>query len=130
MWGIDPALLCDQHLLGEHTEMHQVAGTIEHHPHGEAIAEGHAERQQVDTSLIGRRHDELAAELQRRGMDHDSPLDYEDELDLGSLDIEANLADLKARCDDCQTRIENAEPIEKRQSWYTASEIHEERTER
>ncbi|QLD91213.1 hypothetical protein HWV07_08505 [Natronomonas salina] len=109
MWGIDPTLLCDQHLLGEHTEMHQEAGTIENHPHGTAIVEGHAERQQVDTSLIQRRHDELAAELRRRGMNHDSPLDYEDDLDLGSIDTAANRDDLMERCDECRRRIEAAD---------------------
>lgn len=29
MWGVDPSLLCDPYLLGEHTEMYQVAGTVE-----------------------------------------------------------------------------------------------------
>ncbi len=37
MWGIDPRWLCDQHLIGDHAEMHQVVGTIGNHPHAEAV---------------------------------------------------------------------------------------------
>lgn len=109
MWGIDPRLLCDRHLLGEHTEMHQAVGTLRNHPHGEAILRGHAERKQLDTSKIQERHDELAYEMERRGMNHDSPLHYDDALDLGRIDPERNLEDLKKRCDDCRRRIENAQ---------------------
>jgi len=98
---IEPAVMCDNHLLGEHAECHQEVGTLLNHPHGRAIVEGHAEKQQVDTSLIQDRHDELAKELERRGMNHDSPMDYTDELDLGSIDIEANKRDLFERCEDC-----------------------------
>lgn len=106
MWGIDPTLLCDQHLLGEHTELHQVVGTIRHHPHGEAIVRGHAEKQQLDTSRIRARHDALADELERRGMTHDSPLDFEDALGLGRVDRRANLVELRARCVACRRRID------------------------
>lgn len=109
MWGIDPGLLCRNHLLGEHSEMHQEAGTIENHPHGEAVVKGHAEKEQVDTSLIKERHDELVDEMERRGMNHDSPLDYRDSLGLGSIDIEKNLEELAGRCEDCRERIKSDE---------------------
>ena len=108
MWGIDPQLLCDQHLLGEHTEMHQAVGTLQNHPHGEAIVRGHASKQQLDTSKIQERHSELAIEIQRRGMTHDSPMHYEDTHDLGRIDPEINRMDLKNRCDDCRQRIEDS----------------------
>lgn len=101
MWGVSPTCLCDQHLLGEHKEMHQEAGTITNHPHGHAIARGHAENGQVDTSQIQQRHDELARELERRGMNHNSPLDYDDTLDIGTIDIDANRRDLNNRCQEC-----------------------------
>lgn len=106
MWGIDPRLLCDRHLLGEHAELHQVVGTIEKHPHGEAIVRGHVAKRQLDTASIQTRHDALATELDRRGMTHDSPMAYEDDLDLGQLDLDANLAELADRCPDCRDRIE------------------------
>lgn len=106
MWGIDPALLCDRHLLGEHAELHQLVGTIERHPHGEAIARGHAEKGNIDTSLIETRHEVLAAELTRRGFAHDSPIVIEDRPAIGSIDIEANRQELASRCEACRARIE------------------------
>lgn len=109
MWGIDPQLLCDQHLLGEHTELHQAVGTLRNHPHGEAIVRGHAERQQLDTSKLQARHDDLADELERRGMTHDSPMNYEDTHELGSINPERNRANLQNRCEDCRNRIETTE---------------------
>lgn len=104
MWGIDPELLCDQHLLGEHSEMHQEVGQVR--AGNIAAVEGHAREGQVDTAKLQERHDELAEEMERRGMDHDSPLDYEDELELGEIDVDANRAELAERCADCRARIE------------------------
>lgn len=101
LWKVDPKHLCKDHLLGEHKEMHQEVGTLLNHPHGEAIVQGHAEKGQVDTSMIQERHDELVEELLRRGYNHDSPMDYDDEHDLGEIDLDYNRRDLKNRCDDC-----------------------------
>lgn len=102
MWGIKPELMCDDHLRGEHKEMHQIVGSIRKHPHGRAIVEGHADKKQIDTTLIQERHDELADELMRRGMEHNSPLSYQDELNLGEIDIEENIIDLRNRCNECK----------------------------
>lgn len=101
LWGVDVEKLCRQHLLGEHKEMHQIAGTINNHPHGLAIAKGHAEQGDIDSSLIAERHDKLAEEMLKRGYNHDSPLEYTDELDIGEIDREYNREDLRDRCDDC-----------------------------
>jgi hypothetical protein len=112
MWGVDPKQLCEprpkgnNHLLGEHNELHQAVGTILRHPHGRAVIEGRVAPKvdgpdQIDTSLIQERHDKLAKEIIRRGHNHNSPMDFEDEWGLGNLDIEANKQDLKSRCDYC-----------------------------
>lgn len=106
MWGVDPALLCREHLLGEHREMHQEVGTLRNHPHGDAVVEGHAEKGQVDTSQLQKRHDALVREMERRGYSHDSPMDYEDAHDLGEIDVAANREELAERCEDCRSRIE------------------------
>jgi hypothetical protein len=113
MWGVSTELMCDQHLLGEHNEMHMLVGSIRKHPHGEAIARGHAEKGQINTALIQERHDDLAGEMEQRGMSHDSPMDYDDDLDVGVVDAErdpmfgaTNLKDeLADRCIDCRKRI-------------------------
>ena len=32
MWMVDPQIMCRQHLLGEHTEMHMFVGTLKRGP--------------------------------------------------------------------------------------------------
>ena len=105
MWCVPVEILCEQHLAGEHAEHHQLEGTILRHPHGEAIAEGHAEMGNIDTTRLEERHDDLAAEMERRGMNHDSPLDYDGPtFGAGAIDVERNREDLLERCDDCAAR--------------------------
>lgn len=106
MWGVDPAVLCRQHLLGEHTELHQLVGHIR--AGNTNAVRGHADRGQVDTARITARHEELVAEMLDRGYNHESPLAYEDSLDLGKLNEPANLEDLAERCGECRERIEAA----------------------
>jgi len=109
MWGVQPKLLCDKHLLGEHVEMHMVVG---------ALRKGVSIRGYTDTGLLVRakirpRHDALAAEMTRRGMNHRSPLPPlppRRKTDGGGwLDEAANLRELKRRCPACCKRIRRAE---------------------
>lgn len=121
---VDPEFLCHyddhenretdySHLMGEHAELHMVIGSIRDHPHGIAIVEGHAEKGQINTALIQERHDALVAEMERRGIDHDTPMDYDDELDLGVIDTtldpnieqDSNLQQLMDECPACRERI-------------------------
>lgn len=111
MWLLPTGWLCDDHLLGEHSEMHQAAGTIANHEHGLAVMEGHVKDDAPDdvaTRLIEQRHAELAMEMGTRGMDHDSPLqDFEDP-GIGELDgddVRTNAVDLAARCPGCAHRM-------------------------
>lgn len=103
MWCVDPAVLCRQHLLGEHKELHQLIGHIR--AGNTNAVRGHAKRGQVDTARITARHEELVAEMLDRGYNHESPLAYEDSLDLGEVDETANLDDLAERCEECRERI-------------------------
>lgn len=112
MWlGIPVEKLCNQHLLGLHSELHQEAGTIENHPHGEAIVRGHWKLGQVDTTQINKRHQETAEELQKRGYEHKSPLTYTDSVQLPASIIgfpikKFNLIKLTSRCQKCKKRIQ------------------------
>lgn len=107
MWiGVEPKKLCDQHLLGEHKELHMEVGSLKNHPHGQAIVEGHVKKGQVVLSQIAQRHSLLVEEMIQRGMNHNSPLEveklHENELyDVDNNDIEYNRKDLSNRCDDC-----------------------------
>lgn len=112
MWMLPSEYLCQNHLMGEHAELHQLVGTIKRHPHGDAIAEGHAKKGNIDTTLIGRRHSQLVAEMERRGMNHDSPIETVS-VAIGSVDRQHNLRDLTERCDDCRGRvIARLKPVE------------------
>jgi len=102
MWNVEVVKLCDQHLLGEHNEMHMVVGTIRKHPYGEAVVKGHAKKGQLDTSLIKVRHDELAEEMVSRDMNHDTPLEYTDKLGFGNVDVEESRKILRDRCNRCR----------------------------
>lgn len=101
---VDPEILCRNHLLGEHKELHQLLGHIE--AGNLESVKGHADRGQVDTSLIQKRHDELVEEMERRGFNHESPVDYDDDLELGEIDIDSNIEDLIDRCEYCRERYE------------------------
>ena len=101
MWMVDPGLLCNAHLLGEHVETHMFVGTISK---GGSLR-GYVERGLVETSRLRERHDGLAGEMQRRGMRHDSPLPDFTDPGLGKVSIERSLHDLAERCPRCRERI-------------------------
>ena len=108
MWtGIMPIEMCDQHLLGEHKELHQEIGTLLNHPHGQAITEGHVREGQVILSEIERRHQIVVREMLSRGMNHDSPMDIPEEITenelwgINNANKKENREDLFDRCEEC-----------------------------
>ena len=103
MWKVPPRLMCDQHLLGEHAEMHMFIGTIRH---GISLA-GYITGGLVETHRIVKRHDQLAAEMTRRGMNHRSPLRCRPLAPAGRVNVRANLKELARRCRRCR-KIQNA----------------------
>lgn len=105
MWGVNPALLCDKHLLGEHVEMHMFAGAMK-----KGIStRGYEEGGLVALSKIRARHDALAVEMKHRGMNHRSPLPRTGRRRGGWIDEAANLRELKRRCSECRKRIRRHE---------------------
>ena len=110
MWLIPPRLLCLKHLLGEHVELHMLVATIEKR---KCSLQGYVDNKLIDTSKIQERHEELVAEMLRRGYNHKSPLHYEDKLGvgIGIIKLEESLAELTRRCSACrQLVIDNKEP--------------------
>lgn len=106
MWGVNPALLCDKHLLGEHVEMHMFAGSIR-----KGIStQGYEQTGLVVLSKIRSRHDALAREMKRRGMNHRSPMErIVDGRKGGWINQQENLKELKRRCRECRKRIRRHE---------------------
>lgn len=98
MWKVDVKKMCNKHLLGEHVELHMFVGTILKNK----SLNGYVEKGLIETSYIVRRHQELAAEMRRRGMRHQSKLpDFEVD-DIGEIDVEANEIELRRRCKNCK----------------------------
>jgi hypothetical protein len=105
MWMIDPNLLCDKHLLGEHGEIHK---------HRHNFVKGHSVKGrlspvvQIEPSSMKSRHDDLAKEMIKRGMNHKSPYDqpnldsYEDYVINAKVDLSLSLEDLHQRCEACR----------------------------
>lgn len=104
MWGIPPEMLCDQHLLGEHVELHMLVGTLKR---GISV-QGYIESGLVELDKIGERHEILVQEMKGRGMNHESDLKQPDGIVGGRLNLERNVLDLATRCLECQKRILNA----------------------
>jgi hypothetical protein len=98
---VDPRLLCTKHLLGEHVEHHMFVGTIRR---GISLG-GYLDGGLLDTRTLGTRHDELAGEMLRRGMRHNSPLASFSCPPAGAVDPFANLEELARRCPACRSRI-------------------------
>lgn len=107
MWMVNPKILCDKHLAGEHVECHMFVGSINK---GKSIA-GHTIMNQAEPRALMKRHDDLAAEMLARGFKHESPL-IEPQLDklprgamLARVNVGKALADLLDRCPKCVERF-------------------------
>jgi len=99
--------MCRAHLLGEHGELHK---------HRHCFEKGYrmaGRRGQIELVSMQKRHDELAAEMERRGYNHASPfiqpnIAYLPPEDLhGVVDREAALKDLLGRCEHCRELAAN-----------------------
>ena len=102
MWGVDPKLLCDKHLRGEHLEMHMFVGSIRKKIH----LGGYVEKGFIDTSKLRERHDKLAQEMKARGFAHRSELpEFHLDKHMGSVDTYQSLQELMRRCPECRSRI-------------------------
>lgn len=101
LWMVKPEYMCRKHLFGEHLETHMFIGSIKK---GTSL-KGYIENGLVDTSRIKRRHDALAKEIVDRGFTHKSPLEYEDTLKVGSVNVETSMNVLRSRCDLCNRRM-------------------------
>ncbi len=102
MWLLDPKTMCRKHLLGEHVELHMLAGCLNK---GKNI-KGFLEKGLVDPTLLLTRHDELAKEMKSRGYNHCSPISKLTEiLPKGHVNPEQNKTELSKRCPQCRDMI-------------------------
>jgi hypothetical protein len=74
IWDLEPRVLCRQHLLGEHRELHGLWNILTRDKRG---YRSHPEtmRWVGKLSALHARHEALVAEMTRRGYTHHTPLD-------------------------------------------------------
>jgi hypothetical protein len=74
IWDLPPRILCRQHLLGEHRELHALWVVLTERRSGYAM---HPETMRWAGKLaaLHSRHEKLVREMARRGYRHASPLD-------------------------------------------------------
>lgn len=107
---VNPVIMCDRHLLGEHCELHMILGSAK-----EGIAlDGYVENNLLEISSLQSRHEALAKEMVRRKMNHNSELSYPDGytfgqgifVSKGKVDREEALKELLRRCPECKKNYE------------------------
>jgi hypothetical protein len=104
---VEPFILCRQHLLGEHSEIHKHKHNFQK---GHSIA-GRIAGNAVEPLAMQDRHDELVREMLRRNYNHKSPYEqpdlsaYSDKERNFRVDRDASLLMLVERCGDCALRF-------------------------
>ena len=104
---VPPPMLCRNHLLGEHRELHALIGIIRR---GTKL-DGYISNGLIDTTEILPRHEALAEEMTARGYRHRSPLTEQPAcLPQGQVNSVENLLELHRRCAACKERIDKVRP--------------------
>lgn len=93
--------LCMQHLLGEHVELHMLAS---HLRKGRKL-DGFLRKRLLEPQNMRRRHDAIARELERRGGNHNSPIDVPAHDWHGKVNVHQSYKDLRKRCKRCTIRF-------------------------
>lgn len=102
MWLVDPKIMCRQHLLGEHLELHMFANAINNNKN----IDGFIKNNLVEPRSIFKRHKELMEEMLRRRYKHNSglqvnPVNLEKYKHI-KIDKDEALKDLLKRCKKCR----------------------------
>jgi hypothetical protein len=107
MWMVNPAVLCDKHLLGEHVECHMFAG----HLLRKRKITNYIAFNLLEPKSLAQRHALLAKQMRARAMSHKSPLPRlsisylpKNQQDF-KVDVEMSLKDLTKRCPACRERF-------------------------
>lgn len=99
---INPRIMCRQHLLGEHAEIHMFIGTINR---GKSV-KGYLEKGFLEIHNLYNRHEELLREMKQRKYNHYSEVDKKWNFveKAGTIDKKKNLYELLNRCSKCKKR--------------------------
>ena len=108
MWMVSPTLLCNKHLIGEHGEIHKHRHNFikKHSIYGRINPVV-----QIEPANMQIRHDQLAEEMLKRGINHKSPYIQPDISYLSKEQQEAKVnlliskQDLIIRCQECKKNL-------------------------
>jgi hypothetical protein len=100
---VNPRIMCRQHLLGEHAEIHMFIGAISC---GKSV-KGYLEKGLLEVHNLYDRHEELVEEMKRRGYNHGSDVEekWKSAENLGLIDRKKSFDELVKRCSRCKRRI-------------------------
>jgi hypothetical protein len=101
MWMVNPKLMCRKHLLGEHVELHMFVGCLLR----KKTLAGFFEKGLLEVHSIRSRHQALVEEMQRRGMQHHSPLLKFRSYEMGKINRRQSKKELASRCQECLERM-------------------------
>jgi len=98
----NPRVMCRQHLLGEHAEIHMFIGAISR---GKSV-KGYLQNGLLEVHNLYDRHEELVEEMKRRGYMHCSDLDEKWRFaeKRGVIDRKKSFNELVRRCSRCKYR--------------------------
>jgi hypothetical protein len=115
LWMTDPKIMCRQHLLGEHLEVHMFISTI---LSGKKIT-GFINNNLLEPHSLSTRHFDLTEEMERRGYNHKTPVVdgatflicmlLPHDLAFHDIDKKHALIDLLERCPECAKRFNKEE---------------------
>jgi ABC-type phosphate transport system auxiliary subunit len=99
---VNPRIMCRQHLLGEHAEIHMFIGAINR---GKSVKE-YLQKRLLEVHNLYNRHEELVEEMKRRGYMHCSDLDEKWRFaeKRGFIDRKKSFNELVKRCSRCNYR--------------------------
>ena len=102
MWMVNPRIMCREHLLGEHVEIHMFVGSINR---GKSV-KGYLEKGLLEVHSLYNRHEDLVKEMKRRCYNHKSEVDEKWKFaeKIGVIDKEKSLSELMNRCPKCKRR--------------------------
>ena len=110
MWMVNPTVMCNKHLLGEHVECHMLVGHLQR----KRQITNYIRLNLLQPKSLRERHDQLAQEMLNRAMKHRSPLpDYDlsylpEEHREYTVNVEASLVELSKRCTDCRNLLNDS----------------------
>lgn len=97
---VDPKIMCNQHLLGEHVEIHMLVGCLNKN----MKLEGYINTGLVEIHNIKSRHDAIVQEMKVRKMIHKTPIESNEKIwkVAGCVDVRKSELDLMKRCPECR----------------------------